>query len=153
MRPIRRRGRPSRVAIAVAAVGSVGETIAPRTNATGHEMPGMSSCATTATSTIVRSTRPTASSDDRLQVRPELPQRGEEGRAVQERRQDGDEDEVRRQLDRRDPGHEPEREPTDHEQDRVRDADSLGDDDQRCRRDEQEEKDEGCLRRRTFNGG
>ena len=32
----------------------------------GHERPGMTSCATTATSTIVRSTRPTASSDDRL---------------------------------------------------------------------------------------
>ena len=40
----------------------VGETIAPRTNALGHERPSMNACATTATPTVVASTRPTASS-------------------------------------------------------------------------------------------
>ena len=45
--------------IAVAATGSVGETIAPSAKASGHERP-ITSCATTATAPIVRSTRPTA---------------------------------------------------------------------------------------------
>ena len=48
--------------IAVAAIGSVGETTAPSTNAAAHGRPGTISCATTATTTIVRSTRPIASS-------------------------------------------------------------------------------------------
>ena len=43
------------------------------------------------------------------------------------------------------PGTKPEREPAEDEQDRVRDPDSLGDDDQRCRRDEQDEKDEAVF--------
>ena len=48
--------------IAVAAIGSVGETTAPSTNAAAHGSPGTISCATTATTTIVSRTRPTASS-------------------------------------------------------------------------------------------
>ena len=48
--------------IAVAAIGSVGETTAPSTNAAAHGSPGTIACATTATTTIVRRTRPTASS-------------------------------------------------------------------------------------------
>ncbi len=60
MTAARRRGRPSRSPIAVAAVGSVGETIAPRTNALGQPSPGTIACATTATPTMVASTRPTA---------------------------------------------------------------------------------------------
>jgi hypothetical protein len=51
------RGAPTRRAIAVAAIGSVGETIAPRTNATGQSRP-IAACATTATASIVASTRP-----------------------------------------------------------------------------------------------
>jgi len=47
--------------IAVAAIGSVGETTAPSTNAAAHGRSGTIACATTATTTIVRSTRPTAS--------------------------------------------------------------------------------------------
>ena len=46
--------------IAVAATGSVGETIAPSTNAIAHGKP-ITSCAMTATATVVASTRPTAS--------------------------------------------------------------------------------------------
>jgi hypothetical protein len=55
-----RRGRPSRCAIALAAVGSVGETMAPSTNAPGQVRPGMAAWATTATASIVVRTRPTA---------------------------------------------------------------------------------------------
>jgi hypothetical protein len=43
--------------IAVAATGSVGETMAPSANASGHDIP-ITSCATTATVPIVSSTRP-----------------------------------------------------------------------------------------------
>jgi len=57
-----RRGAPSRAAMAVAATGSVGETIAPSTKATGHASP-MTTCATSATLTIVASTSPTASNE------------------------------------------------------------------------------------------
>ena len=38
-----------RPAIAVAATGSVGETIAPSTNAAGHDMPSITAWATSAT--------------------------------------------------------------------------------------------------------
>ena len=56
------RGTPKRRAIEVAARGSVGDTIAPRTKALPHENPSMTVCATTATPTVVTRTRPTASS-------------------------------------------------------------------------------------------
>ena len=56
------RGTPSRRAIAVAAMGSVGETIAPSTKALGQVRPSTNACATTATPTVVITTRPTASS-------------------------------------------------------------------------------------------
>ena len=56
------RGTPSRRAIAVAAIGSVGETIAPSTNAAGQVSPSITSCAITATPTVVMTTSPTASS-------------------------------------------------------------------------------------------
>ena len=48
--------------MAVAAIGSVGETTAPSTNASAQ---GRSAtlCATTATPTVVTATRPTASSE------------------------------------------------------------------------------------------
>ena len=46
--------------IAVAASGSVGDTIAPSANAAAHGSPAIAACATTATSTVVTSTSPTA---------------------------------------------------------------------------------------------
>ena len=55
------RGTPRRRAIEVAARGSVGETIAPSTNALPHESPSTNVWATTATPTVVATTRPTAS--------------------------------------------------------------------------------------------
>ena len=57
-----RPGTPSRRAIAVAATGSVGETIAPSTNASAQPK-SSASWATTATTTIVASTSPIASSE------------------------------------------------------------------------------------------
>ena len=53
-----RRGIPTRPAIAVAATGSVGETIAPRTKAAGQDIPSITACATTATASAVASTSP-----------------------------------------------------------------------------------------------
>ena len=47
--------------IAVAAIGSVGETIAPSTNALAHGRPSIAAWATTATTAVVASTIPTAS--------------------------------------------------------------------------------------------
>jgi len=41
------------------AIGSVGETTAPRANAAPHERPGITACAAQATAPIVASTRPT----------------------------------------------------------------------------------------------
>ena len=52
------RGTPSRRAIAVAATGSVGPTIAPSANAAGHESPSISACATHATTSTVAITSP-----------------------------------------------------------------------------------------------
>ena len=53
-------GSPSRSAIALEAVGSVGATIAPSTNDSAQPRPGMKACATAATASIVTSTSPIA---------------------------------------------------------------------------------------------
>ena len=58
-----RRGTPSRPAIAVAATGSVGETIAPSTNAASHDRPGTTAWTHAATATQVASTRPIESAE------------------------------------------------------------------------------------------
>ena len=55
-----RRGTPRRRAIAVAASGSVGETIAPSAKAAAQGSPSIVACATTATASIVSSTSPIA---------------------------------------------------------------------------------------------
>ncbi len=68
-------------------------------------------------------------------VRAEVAQRGEERGPVEERRQHADEDEVGRQVDLGQPGHEPEREAAEHEQDRVRDPQL---------RDQREHRGAGC---------
>ena len=46
--------------IAVEAIGSVGATTAPRTNAALHDSPPIAAWATTATVTVVATTSPTA---------------------------------------------------------------------------------------------
>lgn len=65
-----RRGTPSRLAIVVAAVGSVGPTIAPSAKAAAQPSPGATACAITATTAAVASTSPIASSEiDRRSAR------------------------------------------------------------------------------------
>ncbi len=54
------RGDSSRRMMLAPASGSVGDTIAPSANAPAQERPPITACATTATATIVASTRPTA---------------------------------------------------------------------------------------------
>ena len=58
----RRCGIPSRSAMATDATASVGETMAPRVNATAHGNPGSAAWATAPTASVVANTRPTASS-------------------------------------------------------------------------------------------
>ena len=58
-----RRGTPSRRPMAVAASGSVGDTIAPSANAAGQLMSSISAWATAATATMVTRTSPTAASE------------------------------------------------------------------------------------------
>jgi hypothetical protein len=57
-----RRGTPRRWATVVAAIASVGETIAPRTKAAAHGSPA-TACTTAATTKVVINTRPTARSE------------------------------------------------------------------------------------------
>ena len=64
-----RRGAPTRRMIAVAAAGSVGETIAPSAKDIAHGRP-ISSCAITATTAAVASTSPIADSEIDPRVRP-----------------------------------------------------------------------------------
>src|SRR3954471_934039 len=56
-----RRGARERTAISTAATGSVGETIAPSTNAAVQGMPSTTAWTTTATATVVAITSPTVS--------------------------------------------------------------------------------------------
>jgi hypothetical protein len=72
----RRRGTPSRRAIAVAASGSVGATIAPSANAAAQGSPSISAWAVMATAPIVASTSPTAASE--IAPRSACKSRGEE---------------------------------------------------------------------------
>ena len=129
--------------IAVAATGSVGETTAPRTKAAAHGRPGTIAWATTATMTIVSEDEPDREQPDRAQVGAQVAQRGEERGAVEERRQDADEDEVGRQVDLGQARDEAEREAAEHEQDRVRDPQLRDEHEHRCAcRQQHEEADE-----------
>ena len=82
----------------------------------------MNAWQTAATDTVVVSTSPSESSASGLAFVAQVAERGEERRRVEERRQDRDEHDLRLQLDVRDARHEAEREPAEHEQDRVRHA-------------------------------
>ena len=64
-----RRGIEMRSKIASAATASGGETIAPSVNASGHVKPGMIACTATATTTVVKMTKPKASSEIGRQLR------------------------------------------------------------------------------------
>ena len=113
----------SRRAIDVAASGSVGETIAPRTNASPRK----------ALDRRVRDDGDTHRRDDdepdreeadRPHIGPQIAKRREERRAVEQRRQDAEEDELGLELELRHPRNEPDREAAEDEEDRVRDAEA-----------------------------
>ena len=116
-----RRGAPSRRMIAVAATGSVGETIAPSAKAIGQERP-ITSCPSTATTPGGREHEADGEQRDRPQVRAQRPQIGEEGRRVQERRQEDDAGpRPGRARSRAFPGSTPSTSAADHQWDRIRD--------------------------------
>ena len=139
------RGTPSRRAIEVAASGSVGETIAPRTNALGHERSSMNACATTATPTVVAADESDREQADRSDVRPEITERREERRAVEQRREDAEEDELRLELELGHCRDDADREAAEHEQDRIRDPQRRSDREHRRDRDDQCQRDDAVL--------
>ena len=121
------RGAPRRRKTLVAARASVGATIAPSVNAAAQPSPGTSACATTATTTIVKTTRP---SDSRMiGATGSRAARGSASRrrGEQQRRQEDEQHEVRLEGDVRHPGDEPERQAAQHEQRRVGHADPARD--------------------------
>lgn len=75
---------------------------------------------------------------DRAHVRPDVADGGEVAGTKQDRRQEQQEDDVRLQLDCRQTRHEPQQEPAEDQQDRVRNPDPARDDGQRGGREEQE---------------
>ena len=134
--------------MADAATGSVGDTTAPSTNAACHDMPSMTSWATTATPTIVAITSPMASRLMEPQVLAHVVQRGEEGRRVEQRREHDDEHDVGVELHVGNAGDEAEGRAADDEQDRVGDLRVVGDDQQDRDRGQDREQDEVEMRLR-----
>jgi hypothetical protein len=82
---------------------------------------------------------------DRPNAGSQVTERGEERSAVQERRQDAEEDQLRRKLDGRHPRQEADREAAEHEQDRVRDAQGRREREHRRNGDEQPQRDDSVL--------
>jgi hypothetical protein len=104
----------------------------------------MNAWATAATVSIVVSTRPIASSESGL-MDAQVAERGEERRRVEERRQDRDQHDVRVEGHVRNARDEAEREPAEHEQDRVRQLQDRSQREQRGHGGEQPEQDERVL--------
>jgi len=94
-----------------------------------------------------RQHEPDREQPDRPDVRAELPERGEVGGAVEERGQDGDEHEIRLQLHLWGARDEGDRDPAEHKQDRVRDAEELG------KSEQQQGGGEQCREQRAVAGG
>ena len=105
--------------IAVAAIGSVGETTAPSTNAAAHGKTGDDLVGDDGDDDHRQEHEADREQPDRPEVRAQVAQRGEERGSVEERRQYADEHEVGRQVELGQAGHEAEREPAEHEQDRI----------------------------------
>ena len=125
-----RRGTPSRREIAVAAIGSVGATTAPSTNARRPVEPDHG-VGDDRDRGHRHQHEPDRQQADRPRVRAQIAQRGEERRGVEQRRQHADEHELGRQLEVGDPRHESERETAEDEQDRIRDPRPRGERQQR----------------------
>jgi hypothetical protein len=77
--------------------------------------------------------------------RPQVSQRREESRPVQERRQHSEEDELGLQLELGHPGNETDREPAEDEQDGVRDVQRGSDREERRRGEDERERDDTVL--------
>src|SRR3954466_6102765 len=110
-----RSGTGVRRKTAVAATGSVGARIAPRTNAIGHDSSPSTTRATPATTTTVSTTSAIASSamrpafarrsrGDASRVRGRVAGRGGERRGVEERREEDEEDDLGLEPHARDAG-------------------------------------------------
>ena len=82
---------------------------------------------------------------DRPHVRSQLAKRGEEGGAVEERREHAEEDELRVELELRHARHDADRQAAEDEQDRIRDPERRGDCEHRCDREDQGEGDQAVL--------
>ena len=82
---------------------------------------------------------------DRSRGRPQLAKGREEGRAVEERREDAEEDELGVELELRHAGDDPDREAAEDEQDRVRNAQRGGDREHRRHREDEAERDDSVL--------
>ena len=121
------RGAPSRRKTVVAASASVGPTIAPSVKAAAQPRPGTSAWATTATRTIVKSTRPIERRDERGEVRAQVADRRLDRGAEEQRRQEDEQDQVGLELDARQARDERQPEAAEHEQRRVGHADAAGD--------------------------
>ena len=115
-----RAGSRSRRATAVAATGSGGDTTAPSTQAAAQGRPP--AWATTATTAVVATVSPTASSRIGRGALAELPHGGALRGGEQQRRQQDRQDQVRVQRGLRHAGHERDAEPEDGQQHRLRDA-------------------------------
>ncbi len=88
---------------------------------------------------------PDCEEPDRADVGAEIAERGEERGPVEERRQDAEEDELRLELEVGHARHEPDREPADDEQDRIRDPHGGGKREERRDDDQEAERDESGL--------
>ena len=115
------RGTPRRRAIEVAARGSVGETIAPEHERAGPREAVDERVRDDGDADGRRDDEPDREQPDRPHVRAQVAERGEERGAVEERRQDAEEDELRLKLEIGHARDEADREATEHEQDRVGD--------------------------------
>ena len=113
-----RRGAPTWRMIAVAATGSVGETIAPSAKASGHESP-IASCADHGDGPDRHEHQADRRHRDRAQVAAQRAQVREEGGRVQQRRQEDQEDQIGLELDLRDARKQTEHQPAQHERDRI----------------------------------
>ena len=140
-----RRGTARREATAAAAISSGGATIAPSAIATAHGRPGIRAWAAAATANARDDDQADRQRADRAEVRAQAAQRRVEGRDVEQRRQDEQEDQIRIHLDVRGARDEAQREAADDEEDRVGDAESPRDRDEPGDRDEQSQDEVGAL--------
>ena len=106
----------------------------------------MAAWQTAATVSIVAKHEADREQRERPDVSPQIAERREERRRIEERRQDRDEHDVRLQRNVRDAGHEAEREPAEHEQDRVRDAQDRRESEEPGARGENRQQDERVMR-------